>query len=381
MDKRKSTTKVGMLTDWAAGGVIQPFFDAATLAFENALEDGVIDRAVQIVVRDVDGLPTGNVHEVLNAWKELANEGCVAIIGPHISENAIALKHYIETEGRVPSIGWPGTDVWQGEWTFALNQGSLVEEGCLMANFLAHRKARKVITVAERSAIGGEYLEYLRRAADFEGLNLGEHFTISQIEVNLDMIVEAMRATGADAVAYCGFGVPINRLARAMRKIGWQPLTILTTGFLTTPLIEGGMRGAHGFYGLDLYDEENPLTREFTESFEKRFGYRAANYYTVTGYDIANVVAHGIGYGHPISPAGVKRGMELVKYLPAVSGGPGTLISYAPYVRRGWMGKDYLVVREAIDAEGDLFTELPSRLAHRMTPRTRGERAASRRGE
>jgi len=70
--------------------------------------------------------------------------------------------------------------------------------------------------------------------------------------------------------------------------------------------------------------------------------------------------------------------MEKIKYLPAVSGGAGTLISYGPYVRRGWMGKDYLVIREAHDGEGGFFSSMPSRLVHRMTPRTLAERAAAR---
>ena len=65
------------------------------------------------------------------------------------------------------------------------------------------------------------------------------------------------------------------------------------------------------------------------------------------------------------------------KYLPAVSGGPRTLISFAPFVRRGWMGPDYLVVRKAIDKDGDLFGEMPSVFAHRMTPRRRSERGAA----
>lgn len=381
MDKRKSSIKVGLMADWKAGELLKPFRDAATLAFEDAIEDGMIDRPVELIERDIDGLPTGSTENVLRAWKELAAEGVVAIIGPHISENAIALRHYIETEGRIPSIGWPGTDRWQGPWTFALNQGSLVEEGSLIANFLAHRGAKKVATVTENTAIGAEYLAFLQKAAKLEGVRLIDNIPISQVAEDLAPVVAALKTSGADAIVYCGFGVPINRLANAMRgswSEGKMPLVVFTTGFLTTPWLEGGMRACQGMYGVDLYDESNPLTGEFADRFEARFGYRSANYYTVTGYDIAAVVARGIAYAHPLSPEGVKEGMEQVKYMPAVSGGPRTLISYGPYVRRGWMGPDYLIIREAIDAEGDLWGTLPSKFAHRMTPRTRAERKALR---
>ena len=379
LDKRRSTTKVGFITDWGANEMVKPFHDACMLAFEDALEDGVLDRPVELVSRDVDGLPTGNAHDVLEAWKELAAEGCVAIIGPHVSENCLAMRHYIETEGLVPTIGWAGSDEWQGKWTFALNQGSLVEEPCIMANFLADRKVKKVAVLVENSAIGREYLEHFLRYARFEGLNIGEQFHFSQVAVEMDDLVAEVKASGADSIAYLGFGVPLVRLRSAMRRLDWLPVTVLTTSFLTTPLLEGGMQGTAGFFGVDLYDEENPLTQEFTDRFEARFGYRASNYYTVNAYDIANVVAHGLSYGHPIAPDGVRRGLEKVKYLPAVSGGAGTLISYGPYVRRGWMGKDYLVIREAHDGEGGFFSSMPSRLVHRMTPRTRAERAAAKR--
>ncbi len=378
MDGRQSSTKVGLMADWRAGELMRIFRDAVTLAFEDALADGVIDRPITIVERDVDGLPTGNVHNVLQAWKELAAEGVVAIIGPHISENAIALKHYIETEGRIPSVGWPGSDRWQGNWTFALNQGSLVEEGAIIANFLAHRGVKTIATVTENSAIGLEYLTFVQKGARYEGLRAIENITISQVDRNMAPVAQQLKDCGAEAVVYCGFGVPINRLANAMREINWtdagMPITVVTSGFLTTPLLEGGMRAARGFYGIDLYDESNPLTKEFGDRFNKRYGYRAVNYYSVTAYDLANVIAHGIGQAHPLAPEGVKEGIEKVKYLPAVSGGPRTMISFGPYVRRGWMGTDYLIIREAIDAEGDLFSELPSRFAHRMTPRTRAQR-------
>jgi hypothetical protein len=66
--------------------------------------------------------------------------------------------------------------------------------------------------------------------------------------------------------------------------------------------------------------------------------------------------------------------------LPAATGGKGTFLSFAPYVRRGWLGPDYLVLRKVTSYEdvsilGDLGTEL----VHRNTPRTREERSPKKR--
>jgi ABC-type branched-subunit amino acid transport system substrate-binding protein len=149
---------------------------------------------------------------------------------------------------------------------------------------------------------------------------------------------------------------------------------VATGGILTTPLLEGGMRAASGFHGIDLYDETNPLTIEFLDRFEERFGYRPANFYGTTSYDLGLIGAHGIANAAPLNPEGVKHGLERIKFLPSVSGGARTLMSFSQTNRRAYIGPDYLVIREVIDAEGDYFSSLPSKLVHKMTPRLRSER-------
>jgi ABC-type branched-subunit amino acid transport system substrate-binding protein len=376
MDNRSSTIKVGILLDFAAGNadIARPFLDSVRLAFDDALEEGLLDRPVELLIRDVDGLPTGTAHAVVKAWQELAADGALVILGPASSENAIALRSYVETVGHVATLSWAGSDRWQGPWTFAVNQGSLVEEPVLMANFLAHRGVRTVCAISETAAIGQEYLAFFRKAARTEGLQIIENVEISQIALDLKPAAKALLAANADAIAYLGFGVPLNRLNKAMEELDWDPLRIATAGILLTPLLEGGMRAARGFCGVDLYDETNPLGEEFLDRFASRFGYRPANYYSTTSYDLANIAAHGVGKAAPLSPEGVKEGLEQIKYLPAVSGGPRTLMSFGPFMRRAYIGQDYLVIRQVIDEDGSFFGTLPSKLVHRMTPRLRSER-------
>jgi branched-chain amino acid transport system substrate-binding protein len=57
------------------------------LVFRDAVESGLLDRPVEIVVRMVEGLPRGTVKAVIDAYGELVDEGCLAVFGPHISEN------------------------------------------------------------------------------------------------------------------------------------------------------------------------------------------------------------------------------------------------------------------------------------------------------
>ena len=136
-----------------------------------------------------------------------------------------------------------------------------------------------------------------------------------------------------------------------------------------------GMRALFGWAGVDQYDETTPVGQDVINRFEARFGYRPANFFTLVCYDAANVVAHAISGAHPLSPAGVRAGMYGVRMLPAACGGPRTLISFAPFNHRAWLGSDYLVVRKVVaDRDISPLDDLGTELVHRMTPRTRSDR-------
>ncbi|WP_062794874.1 hypothetical protein [Williamsia muralis] len=66
-------------SDWLAG---------LRLAFTEAVDAGHLDRDVALIERSVEGLARGEVKVVVDARQELADERCLAIIGPMVSENA-----------------------------------------------------------------------------------------------------------------------------------------------------------------------------------------------------------------------------------------------------------------------------------------------------
>jgi len=108
------------------------------LVFEDGLAEGIIDRPVEIHYREVDGLPRGSVKAVIDAYGELVDEGCLAIVGPNISENTIAVVEEVDRRFRVPSIGLCGSDDWLGEWTFGLPNGSMTDEPIVIAHLMAN---------------------------------------------------------------------------------------------------------------------------------------------------------------------------------------------------------------------------------------------------
>src|SRR5689334_10556769 len=112
MSAQKKPIKVGVCLDFPIEDIRQVFLDAVRLAFDEATEAEILDRDVELIVRETEGLPRGDAHDVVLAWQSLVDEGVVGIIGPLISDNSIAVKEHLETVSRkVPTLTWSGTDL------------------------------------------------------------------------------------------------------------------------------------------------------------------------------------------------------------------------------------------------------------------------------
>jgi hypothetical protein len=67
-------------------------------------------------------------------------------------------------------------------------------------------------------------------------------------------------------------------------------------------------------------------------------------------------------------PAGVRDGLERVKWLPAATGSAGSMLNLGKWQRRAWFGPQYLVMRQVTDGPTAEVGEWPMRLVHRYTP-------------
>ena len=319
--------------------------DALRLTLEEAVQSGQLDRDVELIERNVDGLPRGSVKSVIDAYDELVEEGCILIVGPLITENAIPLREHIDPRTGVPCLSWCGSDVWLGERTFALSDGSLSEEPYIIASVMARAGHRRVGVSVERSAIGTDYLIYLRHACAMEGIDVAEVVPIAQTEADATHVVESLSKSGVDAIVHLGFGFGLMRINAALAAIGWDPPRYTTTAFETGYTSDEVLRAFVGWVGLEHYDEENPVGQRWLDHFSERFGRRPEYAYPLYGHDLGQVVAAALERAEPLSPTGVVRGLEQIRMLPAASGSAGPRISFGPYRRNGWHGAGYLTAR------------------------------------
>ena len=109
---------------------------------------------------------------MIDAYGELVDEGCLAVVGPNISENTVVLVEEIDRRFRVPSIGLCGSDDWLGEWTFGLPNGSMTDEPIVIAHLMAQAGLHTAGVLFERSFIGHEYLKGFRNACRDEDVRI-----------------------------------------------------------------------------------------------------------------------------------------------------------------------------------------------------------------
>jgi hypothetical protein len=192
------------------------------MVFDDGLAQGLIDRPVEIVFREVEGLPKGSVKAVIDAYGALVDEGCLAVFGPAITDNAVPTREAIERDFRVPAISVCGAEEWLGEWTFALPQGSMTDEPIYWADLLAERDHRAVGVLIEGSLIGESYARNFRKACATRGIRVVAEERIAQTAQDVGDAVRRVRDARATALVHCGFGFGLVQVNPVLRELGWM---------------------------------------------------------------------------------------------------------------------------------------------------------------
>ncbi len=321
------------------------------LVFREGFKSKVIDRPVEIVLREIEGLPKGTIKAVIDAYRDLVDEGCLAVFGPFISDNSVPLREAIEQRFHVPAISCTGSEDWMGEWTFALPQGSLTDEPVVWARLIAKRGYKSVGALIEQSLVGETYIKNFRRACRADGIRIVAEEFIAQTAQDVREAVHRLHETKPDALVHCGFGFGIVHVNPVLASLDWDPPRFMGTAFQNAWINPVMWKAITGWIGLDQYDEGNLVGQRFLDQYQESYGRRPEYCATVMNRDFAEVLLHAFADAHPLTPRGVKEALERVKMLPAAAGAPGTRLSFGKWMRRGWVGAGYLVARK-LDPDG-----------------------------
>jgi hypothetical protein len=354
--------RVGLLVDfWMPDAYVEKMYvQPILLAFEEAVAQGHVNRAIELVVERAYALPQHRWENALEGLRRLRAAGCVGVIGPLVSDNARTLREPVCREVQLPCVTWAGTSDWHGDYCFRLGNGGCTEEGQLMASWLAHRGLRQVGVMSEISPNGQEYFLAFRRAAAELGLAIRGVETITQTPVDLEARLASLRDAGAEALAYMGFGFPTSLMRPMFERLTWDPPRIMTTAFQFCYANPAWMHALVGWVGIDQVCEENPLYGRFLASFEKQWGERPPhpNTVPVLAYDSGRVFTEALRRCDGVLTGwGVKAGLERTRFAPSATGGPRTHLGAAPDDHNLFHG-DWLLYRRVVERDGAASTEL-----------------------
>lgn len=321
------------------------------LVFEDGLASGIIDRPVEIVFREVEGLPKGSVKAVIDAYGELVDEGCLAVFGPSITDNCVPTKEAIEERFKVPAISVTGTEDWLGEWTFSLSMGSMNDEPIFWADLIAKRGLDDVGVLVEQSLVGETYLKSFRIACRDKGIRIVAEEPIAQTAQDIGPAVRKLHEAKVQCVVHCGFGFGVVLINPVLQELDWDPPRFMGTSFQNAWINEIVWNAVVGWTGIDQYDDANTVGQQFLDRYQARYGRRPEYCVPVVNRDLATVLLRAFADARPLSPRGVRDALERVRMLPAASGAPGTRISFGKWQHRGWMGPGFLVARR-LDPDG-----------------------------
>lgn len=128
--RRPSTEpwRVGLLIDWAyQTQPMHDYADAIEMALEQARQEGLIDRRVELVTRKVYGGPNASALDVLAAFRDLAYEQRVhAVIGPTLPDDLMACRHEMD-RAMVPVLLFGGTLNLCSSFLFQLPNGTYAD--------------------------------------------------------------------------------------------------------------------------------------------------------------------------------------------------------------------------------------------------------------
>ena len=319
--------------------------------FQEGLEQGVIDRPVEILYREVEGLPKGSVKAVIDAYGELVDEGCLLVFGPSITDNAEPTKEAIEERFRSRRSASPVRSSGSGEWTFSLSMGSMSDEPIFWADLIAKRGIDNVGVLVEQSLVGESYIQQFRRACRTKGIRIVAEEQIPQTAKDVTEQVQAAarrrRRLGRP------LRVRVRRGARRLRhggaRLGPAPVHghVLPERLAQRDRVERDARmdrhrpvrpGQPGRPGVPrpLRRALRPAARVVRPRGQPRPRRRPA-----AGVRRCPPAVAGGGPRRARAGEDVPRGIGRARHPHLVR----------PYMHRGWMGPGYLVARQ-LDPDG-----------------------------
>ena len=332
--------RVGVLLDFpqADGGAATEAAVRRGIAEVSA--SGRLDREIELVVRPVAGLPMGSEHDVVTGFRELAGAGCVLVVGPSISDNALITTPIGDAIGLV-TINYTGGERTRGHYGFHYQVGSLEEEPVVLAGRLVERGAARPAVVHDRSPVGRRYAECFDDAAAALDLEIAARHAVSPLVEDAAAPVSRLLESGPDSIVYLGLGMSARPVALALTGAKWTAPVLANSALMFGYARPEWRDGWAGWEYLDAIADDNERRQQLAAQ-DPALGAAPVPCALV---DIGRLAGEAIARTDHLTRDGIRDALERVKRLPAACGYEGTTMGFGVY-DHGALAGEFLVLRE-----------------------------------
>ncbi len=338
MDLQPTPISIGLLYDFPQGD--------GGASFEHALRLGLADtearrtRPVEFVSVHARGLPIGSEHEITSAFAELEATGVLAIVGPSISDNALIVAPLCD-DARVPAINYSGGERTRSEWMLHYQVGSLEEEPPFLAARLAERGLLRAAVIFDESPVGRRYAECFDAARSRHGIRTTATAGISPLAERAEAELARLRDSEPDVLVYFGLGLSSRAVALALDALEWKVPVVANSSLMFGYIRPDWRDGFAGWEYVDAVADTNPVR----VALAQREPTIAAGPVGCAAYDMGRLLGEGLVRAEHLTRAGLLDGLRRVKWLPATTGEPDTLMGFGAYDHAALKGH-FLVLRE-----------------------------------
>ncbi|HEV2310035.1 MAG TPA: ABC transporter substrate-binding protein [Acidimicrobiia bacterium] len=339
---KATPVRIGLLFDFpqADGGV--DFEGTLRLGVEE-VSGGRVDRDLEFLRAEATGLPAGTEHAVVGGFRDLEAAGCLAIIGPSISDNGLIVAPLADA-AELSCLNYTGGERTRGHYGFHYQVGSLEEEPVLLAQRLAARGLRRPAVVSDRSPVGRRYAEWFEASTVGAGLEVAGAATVSPVAEDLTPVIERLRGLQPDALVYLGLGVSSRPVAVALASLGWDVPVVANSALLFGYARPDWRDGWKGWEYVDVIADDNERRRRLAERSPRIAGGPMG----CAALDMGRLLGEALARADHLTRHGIRDAFERVKLLPATCGHEGTTLTFG-FFDHGALHGDYLVLRTWVD--------------------------------
>lgn len=334
----RAPLRVGILHDFPRADGGESFEWAVRLGVDAVASAGRLPCALELVHEPAQG----GEPALAAAFARLVDGGAAAILGPALTDGALAIRPLVEAAG-IPCINYAGNDQARGPWLFHFQIGSLEEEPSLLVDHLARRGLRRVGLVHDTSAVGTRMADFFRLAAASADVELAAVAAVPADGAGAAEAVGLVRRATPAAIACLGFWQVAHAVAGERRARAWDVPAVANSALMYGHADAAWARDWDGWTYVDTYSETNPRWVRLAATASAAG--RRAGPGEAGACDMGRLLAEGIARAPALDRAGIRAGLERVKALPSATGRATTRMGFGNWDRAALKG-EYLVLRE-----------------------------------